>query len=79
MVTQMFPRGWDEERVKRLIEHDELLTDEEQVADVGKASERPESQYVCANREFHDLIGRSRERARTEGAISSEEMRARFE
>ncbi|HZZ30128.1 MAG TPA: hypothetical protein VFE46_19175 [Pirellulales bacterium] len=33
MSEQRFPRGWDEDRVKRLIAHYESLTEEEQVAD----------------------------------------------
>lgn len=33
MIQSRFPSGWDEDRVKRLIEHYETLTEEEQVAD----------------------------------------------
>ena len=38
-----------------------------------------ETVALSANRQFLDLIERSRARARTEGGISSEEMRRRFE
>ncbi len=33
MTKQRFPAGWDEERVRRLIEHYEQLDEEEQVAE----------------------------------------------
>ena len=38
-----------------------------------------ETVALSTNREFLDLIERSRARARAEGGISSEEMRRRFE
>jgi prevent-host-death family protein len=38
-----------------------------------------ETVSLSTNREFLDLIERSRVRARTEGSIPSEEMRRRFE
>jgi prevent-host-death family protein len=37
-----------------------------------------ETASLCTNRAFLDLIDRSRTRVQTEGAISSEEMRRRF-
>jgi hypothetical protein len=43
MATQNFPYGWDEERVKRLIKHYESITEEEQVAEDGKALEQQEN------------------------------------
>ena len=33
MIEQSFPPGWDLSRVQRLIEHDENLSEEEQVAE----------------------------------------------
>lgn len=42
-----FPAGWDEQRVKRLIQHYETLTDDEQVAeDEAALSENPEQTVV---------------------------------
>jgi hypothetical protein len=79
MATQKFPHGWDEERVKHLIEHHESMTEEEQIVEDGNALQWQEGQGIGTNREILDLIERSRTRTRTEGAISSEEMRARFE
>ena len=38
-----------------------------------------ETVSLSTNRQFLDLIERSRARARTEGGISSEEMRRRFD
>jgi hypothetical protein len=38
-----------------------------------------ETVALSTNREFLDLIERSRARARAEGGISSQEMRRRFE
>lgn len=38
-----------------------------------------ETVALSTNREFLDLIERSRSRARSEGGISSQEMRRRFE
>jgi hypothetical protein len=33
IAKERFPPGWNEERVKRLIEHYDLLTEKEQVAE----------------------------------------------
>jgi hypothetical protein len=42
MDETIYPAGWDEERVKRLIQHYEALTEEEQVAeDEAALSESP--------------------------------------
>ena len=42
MNETTYPAGWDEERVKRLIQHHEALTEEEQVAEDDAAlSESP--------------------------------------
>ena len=47
MSESKYPPGWDEERVKRLIQHYESLTDEEQVAeDEAAVSESSEQAVV---------------------------------
>ena len=46
MDTQSLPRGWDEERVKRLIAHYESLTEEEQVAEDEAAVTEQKGQTV---------------------------------
>ncbi len=46
MSEPRFPPGWDAERVKRLIEHYESLSEEEQVAEDEAASEEKEGQVV---------------------------------
>lgn len=73
MTTQNFPPGWDDERVKRLIEHSDSVTEEEQVI------EDEAAHTLSQNREFLELIERSRAHFTVDRGISSEEMRARFE
>jgi hypothetical protein len=46
MSDPKFPRGWDAERVKRLIDHYEGLSEEEQVAEDESAVSRQEGQSV---------------------------------
>lgn len=47
MSESKFPEGWDEQRVKRLIQHYEVLTEEEQIAeDEAAVSEGPEQAVV---------------------------------
>ncbi|MEO6195400.1 MAG: hypothetical protein ABIS20_20455 [Thermoanaerobaculia bacterium] len=38
-----FPEGWDEERVRRVLEHQEGQTDEEAIAEDEAALENPET------------------------------------
>ena len=33
MIEQNFPPGWDAERVRRVLEYDDSLTEDEQVAE----------------------------------------------
>jgi hypothetical protein len=42
---QRFPRGWDEERVRRVLKHYETQTEEEAVAE-DEAAHEPEGQTV---------------------------------
>jgi len=46
MTTNKFPPGWDEERVKRLLDYYENLSEEEQVAQDEAALEREEQTVV---------------------------------
>jgi hypothetical protein len=46
MSDQRFPQGWNEERVKRLIEHYDSLTEEEQVAEDEAAVAEQKGQTV---------------------------------
>jgi hypothetical protein len=46
MKKPRFPKGWDAERVKRLIDHDESLSEEEQVAEDEAAAGEQEGQVV---------------------------------
>ncbi len=46
MNQPKFPAGWDAERVKRLIEHDESLSEEEQVAADEAATGEQKGQVV---------------------------------
>lgn len=47
MSESKYPSGWNEDRVKRLIQHYESLTEEEQVAeDESSVSETPEQAVV---------------------------------
>lgn len=46
MSKQYFPPGWDEERVKRLPAHYDLLTEEEQVAEDEAAMTEQKGQTV---------------------------------
>ena len=42
MKQKHFPPGWDEDRVRRVLEHYEAQTDEEAVAEDEAAYEQPE-------------------------------------
>lgn len=44
MSESKFPAGWDAARVRRLIEHDEALSEEEQVAEDEAAEQQPDEQ-----------------------------------
>jgi hypothetical protein len=46
MTKTRFPAGWDEERVNRLIEHYESLSEEEQVAEDEAAVTEKKGQTV---------------------------------
>jgi len=37
MTTNQFPKGWDEERVKRVLDHYENQTDDERAAEIDAA------------------------------------------
>lgn len=46
MTEQKFPPGWDENRVKRLLEHYENITEEQQVAEDEEAAREQKGQTV---------------------------------
>jgi len=46
MNQPKFPAGWDAERVKRLIEHDESLSEDEQVAEDEAATGEQKGQVI---------------------------------
>ncbi|HEX9765598.1 MAG TPA: hypothetical protein VGA36_02470 [Nitriliruptorales bacterium] len=45
-ASNTFPDGWDEARVRRLIEHDEQQTDEHAVAEDEAAFEDSEQTFI---------------------------------
>jgi len=46
MVQSKFPKGWDEHRVKRVLDHYETLTEEEAVAEDEAAWEDPSQTFM---------------------------------
>lgn len=48
MSKSRFPRGWDEERVRRLMRHYDSRSEEEQVAEDEAAMSESEGQTVIA-------------------------------
>ncbi|HEX3655162.1 MAG TPA: hypothetical protein VHV55_05125 [Pirellulales bacterium] len=48
MTEQKFPPGWDADRVKRVLEQSEALSEEEQVAEDEAAVEAGRGQVVIA-------------------------------
>jgi hypothetical protein len=46
MNEQRFPPGWDEQRVQRLIQHYESLSEEEQAAEDEAAAQEQDGQTV---------------------------------
>ncbi len=48
MSQQKFPPGWDAERVKRVLDHYEHLSEEEQVAEDEEAAREQDGQTVIA-------------------------------
>jgi hypothetical protein len=46
MTDGNYPPGWDEARVRRVLEHYEAQTDEEAVAEDEAARERPHSTFI---------------------------------
>jgi hypothetical protein len=57
MTEQKFPAGWDAGRVKKLIDHYEKLSEDEQVAeDEAAAAERPGQSVVTVPDELLPAI-----------------------
>ena len=46
MKQSKFPEGWDEHRVKRVLDHYEMLTEEEAVAEDEAAWENPSQTFM---------------------------------
>jgi len=46
MNQSRFPKGWDEERVRKLIEHEESLTEDQQAAEDDAAVEEHDGQTM---------------------------------
>jgi hypothetical protein len=46
MIEQRYPPGWDAERVKRLIDHYDWMSDEEMIAEDEAAAEAKEDEVV---------------------------------
>jgi hypothetical protein len=46
MKQSKFPKGWDEHRVKRVLDHYEMLTEEEAVAEDEAAWENPSHTFM---------------------------------
>lgn len=46
MKQSRFPEGWDEHRVKRVLDHYEMLTEEEAVAEDEAAWENPSQTFM---------------------------------
>jgi hypothetical protein len=58
MKQSKFPKGWDEHRVKRVLDHYEMLTEEEAVAEDEAAWENPSQTFMEIP---NDLISTVRE------------------
>ena len=58
MKQSKFPEGWDEHRVKRVLDHYEMLTEEEAVAEDEAAWENPSQTFMEIP---NDLISTVRE------------------
>ena len=56
MNAEKFPRGWDAERVRRLIAHYDALDEEQQVAEDEAAHEQPDQTTVVVPIEFMPAI-----------------------
>jgi hypothetical protein len=63
-TSQRFPDGWNEDRVRRLLEHYEAQTDEEAVAEDEAAFEAPKDTTMTVPVDLvpavRELIGRHR-------------------
>jgi hypothetical protein len=66
-TSQRFPNGWNEDRVRRLLEHYEAQTDEEAVAEDEAAFEAPKDTTMTVPVDLvpavRELIGRHRRTA----------------
>jgi hypothetical protein len=56
MSEQIYPPGWNEERVRRLIAHYDALDEEHQVAEDEAAQEQPSQTTVVVPVEFMPAI-----------------------
>jgi hypothetical protein len=66
-TSHRFPKGWNEDRVRRLLEHYEAQTDEEAVAEDEAAFEAPKDTTMTVPADLvpavRDLISRHRRTA----------------
>ncbi len=72
-MRQRFPPGWDEERVRRVLEHYEEQSEEEAVAEDEAAFEGRASIFEVPRElvpEVRNLIARHRSRSRSKGVPS---------
>jgi hypothetical protein len=58
MKTKRFPKGWDEERVRRVLAHYESQAEEEAVAEDEAAYEVPAQTVMLVPNELVPAIGR---------------------
>ena len=56
MTEQRFPAGWDAERVKRLIEHYDTLSEDEQVAEDEAALDAEGTTLIAVPDELVDEV-----------------------
>ncbi|PYV86511.1 MAG: hypothetical protein DMG05_19445 [Acidobacteria bacterium] len=58
MKTKQFPKGWDEERVRKVLAHYETQTEEEAVAEDEAAYETPSQTVMIVPNELVPAIGK---------------------
>jgi hypothetical protein len=58
MIEQRFPKGWDEERVRRVIEHYESLTEDEEAAEIEAALDDDKFCWIAVPNELINEVRR---------------------
>jgi hypothetical protein len=56
MIEQRFPRGWDEKRVRELIDHYESQTEDEEAAEIEEALDNAEVTWIAVPKSLVDKV-----------------------